>query len=327
MTTAGLIDKTGEMVLAIRSLAALARRKLKRVTREKIARLYDRDPEFKRELNTFIHHFGHRGPAEFDIASINWREDYSLVYQLIASSHASQITTDRARMLKELLAEQRPMERFFIRLFLPRIEALTPLREDGKHHIFRIMAKVKDQLLVLEKQLLERGFLQKQRDIFYLTLEDLDKLCEGRLSTDAARRLVRERRKEWERYLHADVPDIIFSDGRYVSASSSTSGDLSGTSVSFGTVTGRARIIKDFKDSRRLKKGDILITHHTDPGWTPLFSVASGVIIEVGGVICHAAMVAREFGIPALVLRNATTIINDGQTIQLDANEGRVTIL
>ncbi|UCC11619.1 MAG: hypothetical protein JSW02_09765, partial [candidate division WOR-3 bacterium] len=326
MTTAGLIDKTGEMVLAIRSLAVLARRKLKRVTREKVARLCDRDPEFRREFDTFIHHFGHRGPAEFDIASINWSEDYSMVYQLIASAHASEITTDRSRMVKELLAEQRPMERFFIRLFLPRIEALTPLREDGKHHIFRIMAKVKDQLLVLEKQLIERGFLEKRRDVFYLTLGDLEKLSEGNLSANATRRLVRERRKEWYTFLHTDVPDIIYADGTHVTASSSAAMNLNGTSVSFGTVTGRARIIKDFKDSHRLKKGDILITHHTDPGWTPLFSVASGVIIEVGGVICHAAMVARELGIPALVLRNAMTIIDDGRMIQLDANEGRVTL-
>lgn len=327
MTTAGLIDKTGEMVLAVRSLAALARRKLKRVTREKVVRLYDRDTDFRREFDTFIHHFGHRGPAEFDIASINWREDYSMVYQLIAAAHTSVITTDRPRMLKELLAEQKPMERFFIRLFLPRIEALTPLREDGKHHIFRIMAKVKDQLLVLENQLIERGFLEKRRDIFYLTLGDLEKLNEDDLSADACKRLVRERKKEWYMFLHADVPDIIYADGTHVTVSSSTSGNMMGTSVSFGTVIGRASIIKDFKDGRRLKKGDILITHHTDPGWTPLFSVASGVIIEVGGVICHAAMVARELGIPALVLRNAMTIIDDGQMIQLDANEGRVTIL
>ena len=193
--------------------------------------------------------------------------------------------------------------------------------------IFRILAKVKDQLLVLEQHLIERGFLQKRRDIFYLTLGDLEKLSEDNLSANATRRLVRERRKEWYTFLHSDVPDIIYADGTHETASYSTAKDLIGTSVSFGTVTGRARIIKDFKNSHRLKKGDILVTHHTDPGWTPLFSIASGVIIEVGGVICHAAMVARELGIPALVLRNAMNAIADGQFIKLDANEGCVTIL
>lgn len=326
-TTVGLIDKTGEMVLAVRSLAALARKKLTRVTREKVAGLYGADPEFRREFDNFIHEFGHRGPAEFDIASVNWREDVSMVYQLLATAYDSAITTDRSRVLRELLADQQPMERFFIRLFLPRIEALTPLREDGKHHIFKIMAKVKDQLMVLEKQLLDRGFLKHRRDIFFLTLKDLEELCDQELTADAVKRRVRDRRQEWNAFLHADVPDIIYADGTYATAPPSTAESLVGTSVSFGVTAGRARILREFKDNHRLKQGEILVTHHTDPGWTPLFSVASGVIIEVGGVICHAAMVARELGIPALVLRGAMTAIEDGQMIELDANEGRVKFL
>jgi phosphohistidine swiveling domain-containing protein len=327
MTTVGLIDKTGEMVLAIRSLATLARRTLKRVTSQEIARLYDANTEFRSAVEKFMHEFGHRGPAEFDIASITWREDYSRVFQLIATSHGSDIVTERTAAIKELTAGLRPMERFFVRLFMPRIEALTPLREDGKHHIFKIMAKVKDQLLVLEKQLRDREFLRNRRDIFFLTLQDLEELCEHKLTADALKLRVRDRKKEWNAFLHAEVPDIIYADGTYLTAPLSTAGSLVGTSVSFGVVTGRARILRDFKDNHRLRPGDILVTHHTDPGWTPLFSVASGVIIEVGGVICHAAMVARELGIPALVLRGAMTVIDDGQMIELDANEGRVRFL
>jgi phosphohistidine swiveling domain-containing protein len=327
MTAAGLIDKTGAMVLAIRKLAESARKKLTRVSSRTVARLYASDDEFRREFDTFINEFGHRGPAEFDIASINWREDFSMVFQLLATTHSTDFVTDRSSMLKELLALLRPMERFFTRLFLPRIEALTPLREDGKHHVFKVMAKVKDQLFVLEKDLLDRGFLQHRRDIFFLTLQDLEKLCDGMFSAGAVRRLVRERKKEWNLFLHADVPDIIYADGTHASAADTTAQHLSGTSVSFGIVTGRARVIRDFKDNHRLKKGEILVTHHTDPGWTPLFSVAAGVIIEVGGVICHAAMVARELGIPALVLKGATTAIEDGKMIELDANEGRVRLL
>ncbi len=326
MTTVGLIDKTGEMVLAIRSLAALARRKLKRVSSKAVARLYETNAEFRRAVEKYMYEYGHRGPAEFDIAGIAWREDSSRVFQLIATAHGSDIEIDRAAAIKKLLANLRPMERFFVRLFLPRISALTPLREDGKHYIFKIMAKVKDQLFVLENHLLRDGFLKERRDIFFLMLGDLEKLSEGNVSRDAVKRLVRDRKKEWEYFLHAEVPDIIYSNGTAATTPQCAAENLVGTPLSFGTVTGRARIIQDFRDSHRLKKGDILITHHADPGWTPLFSVASGVIIEVGGVICHAAMVARELGIPALVLRNAMTIIDDGRTIRLDANEGRVTM-
>ena len=77
----------------------------------------------------------------------------------------------------------------------------------------------------------------------------------------------------------------------------------------------------------KLKKGDILVTHHTDPGWTPLFTICSGVIVEVGGLICHAAMVARELGVPAVVIRGATSVIPDGALIELNADEGRVKIV
>lgn len=102
---------------------------------------------------------------------------------------------------------------------------------------------------------------------------------------------------------------------------------LSGEPLSFGKIKARARVVKNFKDSMRLKEGEILVTHHTDPGWTPLFTIASGVVIEVGGIICHAAMVARELGVPAVVIRNATVLIPDGSLVELDADTGKVRII
>jgi pyruvate,water dikinase len=125
-------------------------------------------------------------------------------------------------------------------------------------------------------------------------------------------------------YRRAKPPDIIYESGERISASITESAILSGEPLSYGKIKARARIIKDFNDSSRLKKGEILVTHHTDPGWTPLFIVASGVIIEVGGVICHAAMVARELGIPAVVIRGATALIPEGKVVELDADEGTV---
>jgi pyruvate,water dikinase len=124
-----------------------------------------------------------------------------------------------------------------------------------------------------------------------------------------------------------EAPDIVFEDGRKMCFSSESGSRLTGEPLSFGRIKGRARIVKDFRSSSALKPGDILVTHHTDPGWTPLFSVCGGVIVEAGGLICHAAMVARELGVPAVVLRNATSIIPDGARIELDADSGTIKIV
>jgi pyruvate,water dikinase len=99
---------------------------------------------------------------------------------------------------------------------------------------------------------------------------------------------------------------------------------LSGEPLSAGKIRARARIIRDFSEVHKLRQGEILVTHHADPGWTPLFTIASGLIIEVGGVICHAAMVARELGMPALSVTGATSLIKNGSDVELDADEGRV---
>jgi len=122
------------------------------------------------------------------------------------------------------------------------------------------------------------------------------------------------------------VPDIIYESGERITTSVQQSGTLSGEPLSGGKIKARARIIADFSKIHRLKRGEILITHHADPGWTPLFTFAAGLIVEVGGVICHAAMVARELGIPALSVPGATSLIRDGSVIELDADEGRVTV-
>ena len=97
-----------------------------------------------------------------------------------------------------------------------------------------------------------------------------------------------------------------------------------GEPLSSGKIVARARIVDDFSQIRRLNQGEILVTHHADPGWTPLFTIASGLIVEVGGVICHAAMVARELGLPAISVVGATSLIRDGSIIEMDADEGRV---
>ncbi|MBA7643729.1 Prodigiosin synthesizing transferase PigC [subsurface metagenome] len=327
-TIIGIVDKTGEMAIALNKLASLAKKKVNTITPESLKKLYDKDKEFHDLFDKFLCDFGHRGPAEFDIASPNWREEHDLVFNLITTAKdCEEYHIDRKTVINHMLRASKPYERFILKKLLPRIEVFSPLRENGKHVYLKAMAKIKDQLMIMENILMDQGYVNKPRDIFFLTLRDLENILARRCARADILTLITKRKNEWEMYRRAKPPDIIYESGERISASITESAILSGEPLSYGKIKARARIIKDFNDSSRLKKGEILVTHHTDPGWTPLFIVASGVIIEVGGVICHAAMVARELGIPAVVIRGATALIPEGKVVELDADEGTVKIM
>lgn len=326
-TVIGIMDKTGEMVLAISDLSRLARKKLRKVTVRELKSLYKSDPRFRQHFDKFITEFGHRGPAEFDIASPNWREDYDKVYQLLKTTQqTSEHTFDRTKLIRDMLSRAKPFERFVLKLFIPRIEAFTPFRENGKHIYFKLGSKIKDQLLAMARSMQEGGYLKSERDIFFLTLPDIAGIRDHLFTEDEILKRVRVRKHQWDAYRSADAADIIYETGERITASVVASAHLTGESLSFGRVTARTRLIQKYDESHKLKKGDILVTHHTDPGWTPLFTICSGVIVEVGGLICHAAMVARELGVPAVVIRGATSLIPNGALVELDADEGTVTI-
>lgn len=324
----GIIDKTGEMAITINRLAMMARSKLGSVSEARLKRLYRDDREFRQKIEDFMDDFGHRGPAEFDIASLNWREDYSMLFKVLATAREShRYTVRRKDVIREIMKNAKPYERFVLRTIVPRLEAFIPLRENGKHYYLKTTARTKDQLLLAGKQLTERGYLGRQRDIFFLSLRDLERVADNRMTKREVRATVEERKKQWHEYANAEVPDIIYENGMRVKTSVKRSNVINGEPLSSGRVKARARIIRDFSKIDRLKQGEILVTHHADPGWTPLFTIASGLVIEVGGVICHAAMVARELGIPAISVSGATSLISDGSTIELNADEGTVILL
>jgi len=324
----GLIDKTGEMTIAVEELAATAAVRRTETGIKTLKDLYERDTEFKKAFDAFIKSFGHRGPAEFDIASKTYREDPGIVFAMIENPRkARNRKQEKKHIIDDMLKSLKPVERRVLRFFLPRMEMYIPMRENGKHYYFLQQEKLKEQLLMMSRALIAKGALVQERDIFFLSLDDMSDIVKNKLSPAQILELVESRKKEWEQFRVAPVPDIIYGSGERVTAEVKQTGTLHGEPLSFGVVRAKICIIGDIKEGGKLKSGEIMVTNHSDPGWTPLFTVASGVIVEVGGLICHAAMVARELGIPAVVLKGATEIIKDGQEIELDANTGRVTIL
>jgi pyruvate,water dikinase len=143
--------------------------------------------------------------------------------------------------------------------------------------------------------------------------------------------LIRERRDEFKWYQTLTPPRVLTSEGEAIAGSyrrdDLPSGALVGLAVSAGMVEGRARVVHDIADAE-LEPDDILVTAYTDPSWTPLFVVVKGLVTEVGGLMTHGAVIAREYGLPAVVgVEQATRLIRDGQRIRVDGTTGYVEIL
>jgi len=143
--------------------------------------------------------------------------------------------------------------------------------------------------------------------------------------------LVRRRREAYESYRALTPPRVLTSDGEMVAGTyrrdDVPAGALVGLAVSAGTVEGRARVVLDMAEAD-LEAGDILVTAYTDPSWTPLFVAIKGLVTEVGGLMTHGAVIAREYGLPAVVgVERATRLIRDGQRIRVHGTDGYVELL
>jgi pyruvate,water dikinase len=170
--------------------------------------------------------------------------------------------------------------------------------------------------------------LPDQGDIFYLTFQELNDVVRTHRADEE---LIRQRKDAFRSYHALTPPRVLTSDGEAVAGSyrrdDAPAGALIGLPVSAGTVEGRARVILDMAEAD-LEPGDILVTAHTDPSWSPLFVAIIGLVTEVGGLMTHGAVIAREYGLPAVVgVLDATRLISDGQRIRVHGTDGYVEIL
>jgi pyruvate,water dikinase len=210
---------------------------------------------------------------------------------------------------------------------LNRSRRLSGLREMPKYYLIVAVAALRRELQQAGAELVRRNCLQSAADIFFL---DLTEARAALQNGGDLRFRVTERRRSYEAELRRrHVPRVILSDGTEPEAAGSaatanTDGSLSGTPASSGVITGRARVIHD-PVGAHLEPGEILVAPSTDPGWTPLFLTAGGLVMEMGGANSHGAVVAREYGIPAVVgVAGATQEITTGQRIRVDGTAGIV---
>jgi len=344
-------NPTTEMDLELWALSqrvaadAQAARHVSETPPEKLAQEYraaSLPPSLQEGLADFLYHYGHRGVAEIDLGLPRWSENPTHILGVLANYLQVQdevLTPDAqfrrgAQEAEAMVAEltRRAMRKgrlrgLLVAFFLKRARALAGLREMPKFCLILLLAYMREVLQSIGKELGEAGRLESSEDIFFLTLQEAHKALAG----EDMRDLVRERRAIYERELQRrHVPRVLLSDGTEPTPAATDSAGsqrmLRGTPASPGCITGRARVILN-PTGAYLEPGEILVAPSTDPGWTPLFLTAGGLVMEMGGAISHGAVVAREYGIPAVVgVPGATERITTGQRITVDGAAGTVMI-
>ena len=174
-----------------------------------------------------------------------------------------------------------------------------------------------------------QGLLEEEKDFYFLSIDELDRLLKGTEPQPLARAKVAARRKSFDLFLTHKEDPPLFLKGNVPMDSNLTSKDtigniLKGIGTSRGVVTGRVKVIPTLKDIGRLEKGDILVCHGTDPGWTSAFSIVGGVVAQTGGMLAHFSCLSREYGLPAISLPNAMKLIKDGEIITINGDIGEV---
>jgi pyruvate,water dikinase len=341
---------TTEMDLALWELASairkdeMAAKALRTQPPAELSREFHRGtlpPVAQRGLAEFLSRYGHRAVAEIDLGMPRWSDDPSHILGVVANylrldkpdqapnAVFARGAAEAEAMIETLVGRARRRGRLrarLVRFALGRARQLAGLREIPKYYLVVVLAAVRRELSAVGVELARSGKMEAAEDIFFLNLVEARAALRG---TDM-RSLVEERRQVYEAELRrSHIPRVLLSDGTEAEAHFTVPGQaagLSGTPASPGTVTATARVILD-PVGAHLEPGEILVAPSTDPGWTPLFLTAGGLVMEMGGSNSHGAVVAREYGIPAVVgVAEATVRITTGQRITVDGVAGTITI-
>jgi pyruvate,water dikinase len=297
----------------------------------------------QRDMAGFLDRYGHRAVAEIDLGMPRWSDDPAHLFGVLSGYlrlDPSAVTPeqrfadgarDATAMIDTLIGRARRRSRVraaLVRFCLGRARALIGIREMPKYLVIIALQRVRDAMSRIGVQLVDAGRIAAPDDVFFLDFDEAKRAAAG----EDLRPVIAERKDAYDAELRRrHVPRVLLSDGTELEAvgstpTAATEGALRGTPASAGTVTAPARVILD-PAGARLEPGEILVAPSTDPGWTPLFLTAGGLVMEMGGANSHGAVVAREYGIPAVVgVARATTEISTGDDVTVDGAGGVVTL-
>ncbi|WFE48071.1 rifamycin-inactivating phosphotransferase [Verrucosispora sp. WMMD1129] len=300
--------------------------------------------EARHAIEAYLDRYGMRCVGEIDITRPRWHERPTTLLPVLLehARHAEPGAAERRFEQGRQAAEQKTQEVLSRLRALPdgerkatetkrmidRVRTFAGYREYPKYDIISRYSVYKQALLAEAERLVEARVIREKEDVFFLTFDEFHDAVRTNHVDD---RLIRQRREEFRSYQALRPPRVLTSEGEAVAGAyrrdDVPAGALVGLPVSTGTVEGRARVILDLAQAD-LEPGDILVTTHTDPSWTPLFVAVAGLVTEVGGQMTHGAVIAREYGLPAVVgVADATRLIPDRQRIRVHATDGYVEIL
>ena len=293
------------------------------------------DSPFKQAYNDFIREFGHRSGTR-ELNAPRWAEDpeYVMGVAMQMCNGDSDLREEYDRSVerrKQTEEEVRSRLGFFKRALLFKVlgyaRTYLTFRENQRFYLDHMMYR--NRLIFLEegRRLCEKGLIDEKDDIFFLEdTEAIDILRGGDAS--GIRERIAPRKAEFMKYRDRLPPKFLYNGVDFDDEPISHGATLIGAASSPGSYKGRVRVIMDVRDLGQVEKGEILVTSNTDPGWTVVFSKLGGLITETGGILCHGAVISREYRIPAVTaVKSATTILHTGDYVSVDGSKGEVTIL
>ncbi|GIP56221.1 phosphoenolpyruvate synthase [Paenibacillus woosongensis] len=300
--------------------------------------------ETKEAIDAFLDKYGMRCAGEIDITRTRWSEKPITLVPLIVANiknfepHESRRKFEQGRQ-EALEKEQELLHRLKqlpdgeqkardTKQRIDHIRIFSGYREYPKYSMVNRYFVYKQALLKEADRLVQAGVIHDKEDIYYLSFEELH---EAVRTSKLDGQIISKRKDEYRFYEKLSPPRVITSDGEIIAGEYKRENlpaeAIAGLPVSSGMIEGRARVILNMEDAD-LEEGDILVTAFTDPSWTPLFLSIKGLVTEVGGLMTHGAVIAREYGLPAVVgVEHATKLIKDGQRIRVHGTEGYIEIL
>jgi len=295
-------------------------------------------------IAAYLDKYGMRCAGEIDITKARWSEKPGALIPMLLGNIRNFEPGAGKRKFEQGLREARKMERGLLerlqrlpdgeqkvketRRMIDLVRNLAGYREYPKYGIVSRYAIYKEALLKEAQRLVEANVIQEKEDIYYLSCEEFREVVR---TNCVDRRLIRQRKDQYKVFGKLSPPRVMTSEGEIITGLYKREGlpasAIVGLPVSSGVVEGRARVILNMEDADPGDQ-DILVTVFTDPSWTPLFVSIKGLVTEVGGLMTHGAVIAREYGLPAVVgVENATRLIKDGQRIRVNGTDGYVEIL
>ncbi|MHC4240778.1 MAG: PEP/pyruvate-binding domain-containing protein [Planctomycetota bacterium] len=303
----------------------------------------DSGKEFLAEWNRFMLLHGHHCRGELELYNKRWSETPDYILKFVRS-HITQMdkidpvqnfarAAKQRRQLEQKCRKQlkNPIKRMIFNHLLARVQIGSVFRENVKSEVIKLLTAIRKLLIELGKRLNNEGILKNNDDIFFLKIEEIAPVVQGKADFDI-NKVIAARRADYNKNSSVTPPDVVigkFDPDNYTPDAIDEHAEvLNGLAVSPGVATGKARVILRADTEEQLLAGEILVAPFTDPGWTPYFVPAAAIVMDEGGVISHGSIVAREYGIPAVVnVGSSTKIIKTGQMIQVDGNSGIVKIL